>query len=278
MQPGDHFFAFSKAVRPIRGIARVRRKKSNTVIAPIVGQPSVQQMTVIDEGVDRQEFNGCHAQGLKIRQDLFGREPLICALESRRHRRMAFRESAHVHFINDRVVPRHCPSISRSRPVKVLIDHSAFRHKWSTITLIKGPVITGFHVITEQSRIPLELPHMRIGVRIEKQFMWIKAMAGFGIIGTMDAIPIGRTWMDAGQIPVPDLIGIFRQGHALDFFLPRRVEDAHLHLRGVGRKDLKSVPLPSQVAPRGMGRPSNASVIVTYSFWYSPKISSKITT
>ena len=57
-----HLLEFAQAVGAVGGVARVGREEADRVVAPIVGQTLLEQMTVVDEGVDRQQLDRGHAE------------------------------------------------------------------------------------------------------------------------------------------------------------------------------------------------------------------------
>src|SRR6516162_10066012 len=68
MQRLDHLLEFRNllAKRSAARKARVRSKKSNGVVAPIVGQPTPNQMPLRDRMMDGHELNCCDPEGLQI--------------------------------------------------------------------------------------------------------------------------------------------------------------------------------------------------------------------
>ena len=58
-------------------------------------------------------------------------------------------------------------------------------------------------------------------------------MALLGLVGSVDAISINGAGSNAGQIAVPDLVGVFRQFDTVQFTLPFIVEQTKLDLCGV---------------------------------------------
>ncbi len=67
MQVANHRFEIADHVagRFDRSIAPSRGKESERVVAPIIHQPAIDQMTVIDELVDGQQFNRRYSQALQ---------------------------------------------------------------------------------------------------------------------------------------------------------------------------------------------------------------------
>ena len=58
----DHLLEFAQRVRNVGRITRIGRKKSDRVIAPIVLQPLLEKMTVVNERMDGQQFHRGHPQ------------------------------------------------------------------------------------------------------------------------------------------------------------------------------------------------------------------------
>jgi len=50
-------------VRPVaRGVLRVRREEADGVVAPVVAQTALEQVGVVDEGVDRHQLDRCDSE------------------------------------------------------------------------------------------------------------------------------------------------------------------------------------------------------------------------
>ena len=64
-------------------------------------------------------------------------------------------------------------------------------------------------------------------------------MAFLRLVRTMDAVAVERAGPDTGQIAVPDLVGVFRQHHALGFRAGLFVEQAQFDAVCVSGKDRK---------------------------------------
>ena len=64
VQTRDHLLEFGKHEVGDGGIARIGGKEADRVVAPVVGQALVQQIAVVDEGVDRQQFHRGDAEAL----------------------------------------------------------------------------------------------------------------------------------------------------------------------------------------------------------------------
>ena len=57
-----HLLELAQGLLRLRGVARVRREEADAVVTPVIRQPLLEQMAVIDEGVDRQQLDGRDAE------------------------------------------------------------------------------------------------------------------------------------------------------------------------------------------------------------------------
>ena len=63
----------------------------------------------------------------------------------------------------------------------------------------------------------------RIG--IEQELVRVEAMACFRRVRAMYAVAVELAWAHIGQIPVPHLVGVFRQRDTIQFSSPRWLEE-----------------------------------------------------
>jgi hypothetical protein len=94
---------------------------------------------------------------------------------------------------------------------------------------------------------------MGASIGIEQQLVGVEAMPGVRLIRAVDAVAIERAGLDAGNVAVENLVGIFRQFEPVGLALA--VEQAHLNLGGVGGKQREIGPLIGTLAaPAGSQR------------------------
>src|SRR5215469_100821 len=132
---------------------------------------------------------------------------------------MDFCETPNMQLVDDRLRPRHGVAVASARPLERGIGHRAFRNKWSAVTLVEREIIHGFHLVTENCRIPNQLADMGLGVRIEEELVWVKPKALIRLIGAVNAVAVGGAGPNPGQVSMPSLIGVLWQGHTLHFLL-----------------------------------------------------------
>ena len=84
LEPGvvearHHLLELAQGLLAFMGIARVGREEADRVVAPIIGQASLEQVAVIDESMDRQQFDRSHPERLYVIDHGFGAEPFVGA-------------------------------------------------------------------------------------------------------------------------------------------------------------------------------------------------------
>ena len=79
VQPRDHLLEFAQRVGHVGSVARIGRKKADRIIAPIVLEAFLEQVIVVDEGVDRQELDGRDAKRLDVVDNRLRAEPCVKA-------------------------------------------------------------------------------------------------------------------------------------------------------------------------------------------------------
>ena len=67
VQAFDHGFEFGQIAAA--QIARFRREEAQGVVTPVVAQATIREKPVIDEGMDRHQFDGGDAQRLQVFDD-----------------------------------------------------------------------------------------------------------------------------------------------------------------------------------------------------------------
>src|SRR6516225_354057 len=71
--------------RRVKRVARLGREKTDAVVAPEIAQTALDEMAVVDEGMNGQELDGCHAQPFEMLDDTWRREAAECAAPARRN-------------------------------------------------------------------------------------------------------------------------------------------------------------------------------------------------
>ena len=75
VQPRDHLFEFAQRIRHVERVARIRREEADGIVAPVVPQAFFQQMTVVEEGMNRQQLDRGDAERLDVVDRPFDAKP-----------------------------------------------------------------------------------------------------------------------------------------------------------------------------------------------------------
>src|SRR5216683_4828369 len=104
MQPLHHRLEFVdlSAAR----VARVGREETDRVITPVIPETFLDQSPVVNERMDRHQFDRANAEALQMRDYWLGCQPRIGSPQMAWDVGMATCEALYVEFINDGVVPR----------------------------------------------------------------------------------------------------------------------------------------------------------------------------
>ena len=212
-----------------RPVARIGRKEIERVVAPVVGQPARLEERLVDEGVDREQFQRRYAEPLEVRDHRRLGERSERPAQFWRNVAAQARQAPDVRFIDDGVLPGHQRPPLRSRRRR-LRDHDRLRHDLSVVAPVEGQVLARAAVVKAVVQIARdELSGELLCVRIQEQLVGIEAMALLGLVRTMDAVAVVLAGADIGQIAVPDVIRPFRQRHTLAL-ATTGVEQAELDL------------------------------------------------
>ena len=153
----DHAFKF--AHRMIGGrVARVGREIADRAITPVIAQAPVQQMALIHEVLDRQQLYRRHAQRLQIIDHRPAGQTGIGAAQVGRHFGMAHGETAHMQFVDQRVMPGRArrPVVA---PDEGGVHHLTFGHSRRAVAGIKTEIlVAAADPIAELGIAPLNLP------------------------------------------------------------------------------------------------------------------------
>ncbi|MNS14821.1 hypothetical protein D3C72_464460 [compost metagenome] len=210
-------------------------------------------MLVIDEGMDRQQFDGGHAEFADMFEHIIDHQPGEGASQILGDGRVAHADAAHVGLVNDRLVPRHADAMVVAPGVR-RVDDLAFGHEWRAVALIETEV--GVRVtdgVAEQRLGPLQFADQLFGVRIDQQLVVVETMAVGRVVRTVDAVAVDQPRMGVGQVAVVDLVGVFRQFDAFDLHFAGVVENAQFDLGGVGGKqgEIDTQPIPGRTQRKG---------------------------
>ncbi len=240
----DHGLELVRERRP--EVARLRREEGDRVVTPIIAQPFLDQVAVVDEGMDRQQLCARDAERAQIDRDFRLRQPREGTAVCFGHQRMQLGESLDMHLVDDRPLPRHF-GLTRRPPGEGGVDDAAFLHQGRTVAFVKREILVRMiELVAEQFGPPPQLPNQLLGIRIEHELVGIEPVPRVGLVRTMSAVGVDRAGTSGRQIAVPDFVCIFRQLDPLELGLTLLVEQAELDLGGVGReeREVDAEPVP----------------------------------
>ncbi len=133
---------FRRSLRVAR-IPRLRSEESQRVVAPIVPQSPVDEMSVLDEGMHRHQFERGNTQFFQVFDDRLGRHPRIGAAQVLRDLRMHFAHSANMRFVDQGFVRRIRGTIFAA-PIETRIDHRPQWRKGTAVPIIKCQIRVRF--------------------------------------------------------------------------------------------------------------------------------------
>ncbi|CAO0831035.1 hypothetical protein SMICM17S_11286 [Streptomyces microflavus] len=192
------------------GVAGVRGEVADGVVAPVVVQPAPQQMVLVGELVDRQQFDGGHPQPGQVVDRGRVRESGVRAAQLGRDVRVELGEAAYVEFVDDGVGPRGLGA-AVLHPVVVIVDDDALGHVRSRVPVV--PYGVGDMLVRPVPYVPVDLRRQgevavdRTGVRVEQQLGRVPAGARPGVPAAVHPVAVALTGRDARQEAVPDLVG-----------------------------------------------------------------------
>ena len=116
----------SSVLRPPRS-GRLGREKADGVVAPVVVKPALDQVPVVDEGVDRKQLDRRDPEPLEMIDDGRCGEAAKCAAPRRRNVLALLRQPFDVGLINDGLFPRdRGPALLA--PGERFVDDDGLRH------------------------------------------------------------------------------------------------------------------------------------------------------
>ncbi len=223
----DHRLEFAVGLER-RGIVLVRREVADRVVAPVVPQTLLDQVPIVEEPMHWHQLDGGDAEALQVLDDGRRAETGVRAAILRRHLRMQLGEAAHVHLVDDRVVPRRA-RIAVVAPRERRVDDLALRHAARVVAPILRQVgaLTA-DAIAEVRIAPGERPDDRLRIGIEQQLLRVEAMAVLRLVRAVHAIAVQLPRPRLGQVAVPDLVRLLAQRDALQLAPPAAIEQAQL--------------------------------------------------
>ncbi len=151
------------AERAARRVLVVGREVADRVVAPVVPQPPLDQLLVVDELVHRLQLDGGHLQRLEVVDHLGHGEAGVGAPQLGRHGRVARGEALHVHLVDGRHVPGRL-GVPVVAPVEERADHDVLRHGGRAVRAAGSRLVA---LVAEERPAPADHAVDRLAVRVE---------------------------------------------------------------------------------------------------------------
>ncbi len=276
VQLADHRLELEER-RHRREIGRLGREEADGVVAPVVAEPLVQEMAVLDEGVHGHQLQGRHAELLEVLDHRGRAEGGVGAALPLGDIGAQLCQPLHMGLVDDRALPGDLrrPIIA---PGEGGIDHHAFGHARGIVPPVDGQVLAPpADPVAEMGIGPAKRPREVPGIGVDEQLGRIEAVAVRGVVVAVDAIAVEQARKDVRQIAVPDLVGVFGEVDPLDLATAVRIEQTELDPLGIGgeEREIDAAAVPggpersgaagtdaaslSHAAPRGSASPGAAT-------------------
>ena len=236
MQPLHHVLELGDVV-PGHQVARRRREEADGVVAPVVRQPLLDQVAVIEERLDRHQLDRGDAEPRQVLDHLRRAEPLEGAADRRMQVRVAPRHALDVRLVDHRLRPGPQPEPVRPPGMRG-VDDPALRHRPRAVAPVERQVgVAAADPVAVERIVPAQLARERPGVGVEQELVRIEPVPRLRLVGPVRAEPVELPGPQVGEVAVPDLVGELRQWDAVGLPPPLGVEEAELDPGGVGRED-----------------------------------------
>ena len=200
----DHLLELLHLAAGLTGgaVAVVGREEADRVVAPVVAQPALDEVGVLDELVHRQQLDRRDAERRQVLERGRVREPGVGAAQLLGDAGMALREALDVHLVDDGLVPGRArrPVV---RPVEERARHDALGHVRARVEVVDGTVRV-LEAVAEQGLVPVDLALDGGGVGIQQQLGGVAAKPGGGLERAVDPEPVALPRAQLRRVAVPD--------------------------------------------------------------------------
>src|SRR6266487_595501 len=173
-------------------------------------------MPIVDKGVDRQQFDCCHAKTPEVIDDRRRRKSAVGTAPCGWHVVAKLRQTFDMGFIDDRVLPGNRRSTFFA-PGERFVDDDALRYSTRVVPPVEREVCPGAAGAIPEMRVaPDEAPGELLGIGIDEELVRIEAQSPLGLIRAIDPVTVELSRRDIIEVAVPDILGAFRQRDALD--------------------------------------------------------------
>ncbi|MNR01709.1 hypothetical protein D3C85_1175260 [compost metagenome] len=135
VQVRNHFLELGDLA--VGQVARVRGEESDAVVAPVIVQAFLQQVLVVDEGMDRQQFDGGDAELADVLKHVLDHQPGKGATHILGHRGVHHADAAHMGLVDDGAVPRDVDALVAA-PGIGRVDDLALGHERRAVAFVEA--------------------------------------------------------------------------------------------------------------------------------------------
>ena len=172
-------------------VARLGGKERQRVVAPVVRELLLDQHPIVDQAVDRQQFDRGDAETLEMIDHRGRREPAIGAAQTRRYVVALLGQALDVGFIDDGVFPGNVRPRFAAAPVEGFVDDDSLRHAAGVVTPVEGEIFARAAGAIGEMRVAPDQPAGEpLGIGVEQQLVGVEAVPMLGRIGAVDAVAI----------------------------------------------------------------------------------------
>ena len=221
------------------------REEGDRVVSPVVAQPALDEVVVLDELVHRHQLDRRHAEIVEMLHDRRMGDRGVGAAQFRRDLRVEHRHAADVGFVDDGLVQR-CVRRAVVAPVEVRVADDRLRDVTSGVGVVAPRRIV--ELVAEARRVPVDVAGDCLGVRVEQQLVRVAPQTAERLPGTVDPVPVRLTGAHVGEVGVPDVAVDLGQFDPLLVAIGRRHPPPNRHSSTPSatlEKSEKLVPEPS---------------------------------
>ncbi len=229
-------------------ISAIGGEVARSRVAPVVDQTPPLKPRLGDGGMDREQFDGRHAQRPQVLENGFGHEAGVAAAQFCGDRWVPHREPADVGLVDHGLGHRDTWG-TVSLPIETGFRHNRTRHEFDVVTLIRSILASG--AMDDEGGVGDQIAFDRPGIRIEKKLRRVGEDSRGRVPPAVDpeavllagAHPAHRTVMNrsgsARQCQSP-LTGLIDEAnlHGIGVRCMYREVDPSVHHRGTGQQTI----------------------------------------
>ena len=173
-------------------VTHLGREESQSVVAPVILQTLLGQVTVVQIAVYRQQLNRGYAKLLQVVDHRRRSHPGVSAAQFIGHRRMLHGEAAHVQLVNHHVLPGDVgtPVIT---PGEGGFQHAAFGHQCRAVPPVKRQVLAlAANGVAIECIAPTQAADQVFRVRVEHQLVRVEAVSFVRLVRAVYPVAISH--------------------------------------------------------------------------------------